>query len=116
MTLGWFIYDVLTELSSQDVGLYDYFNKDHDGIQGYLKVTFRDHPIEEISAIDSMAKRGHPTLRLSARYALEALRHIPDSSEPSEIQERDRRELAGALATLQNLLQKSAREATLSRP
>ncbi|WP_146002885.1 hypothetical protein [Telmatospirillum siberiense] len=116
MTLGWFIYDVLTELSSQDVELYDYFNKDNASVEGYLKTRFKTHPVEEIAAIDSLAKRGHPTLRLSARYALEALRHIPDSGEPSDIQERDRRELAAALSTLQDLLQKSSRDVGSSRP
>lgn len=113
LTLGWFIYDVLTELSSQDDGLDNYFNKDNGNLQVYLKTRFHDHPQSEIATLDSLAKQGHPTWRLSARYALETLRHIPDSSEPEETQSRDRRDLAGALATLRDLLEKSAREVVL---
>jgi len=115
-TLGWFIYDVLTELSSQDDALYKYFNNGDINLQTYLKTRFHDHPVSEIAALDALAKQGHPTLRLSARYALETLRHIPDSDEPDETQIRDRHELAGALATLQDLLEKSGREAVLPRP
>lgn len=116
LTLGWFIYDILTELSSQDDALYKYFNNDNTDLQTYLKTCFHDHPLSEIAALDALAKQGHPTLRLSARYALETLRHVPDSDEPEETQIRDRRELAGALATLQDLLEKSAREVVLPRP
>lgn len=116
MTIGWFIYDILTEISSVDVELYNYFNKDNMGIQGYMKNRFRDHPVEEIAAIEALAKQGQPTIRLTARYALEALRHIPDSSEPLDIQARDRRELAATLATLQELLQKNARESLAPQP
>ncbi len=110
------MYDVLTELSSQDDELYDYFNNDDINLQVYLKTRFHDHPLDEIAALDRLAKQGRPTLRLSARYALETLRHIPNSDEPAETQSRDRRELADALTTLRDLLAKSAREAALPRP
>jgi hypothetical protein len=116
LTLGWFTYDILTELSSQDDGLYDYFNKDNGNIQVYLKTEFKDQPLDEIAKLETLAAQGHPTLRLAARYALETLRHIPDSSEAADIQERDRRDLAAAMLTLQGLLQKCAKEATVSPP
>jgi hypothetical protein len=109
-TIGWFVYDVLIELSSRDEVLYKHFNNNNKDLQDYLKSNFRDHPLEEITAIENLARQDQPTLRLSARYALEALRHIPNPAEAEEIQTRDRRELASALATLQNLLEKSARE------
>jgi hypothetical protein len=116
LTIGWFVYDVLTELASQDDKLYYYFNnKDHD-LQLYLKIQFHDHPLAEIAALDTLARQGHPTLRLAARSALESLRHIPNSEESADIQSRDRRALAGALAISQDLLEKSAREVVLPAP
>ncbi|HXP97128.1 MAG TPA: hypothetical protein VN809_10480 [Telmatospirillum sp.] len=116
LMLGWFVYDILTEISSQDNDLYKYFNNDDKDLQTYLKINFRDHPVAEIAALDRLAKHGHPTFRLSARYALETLRHIPNAAEPEETQIRDRRELASALATLQDLLEKCAREVVLPPP
>jgi hypothetical protein len=113
LTLGWYIYDILVEIASQDDILYNYFSKKNQDIQSYLKTRFRDQPVEEIAALETLAKKGHPTLRLIARYGLETLRHIPNSDEPMEIQIRDRRELAGSLATLQNLLKKAAHEVVL---
>ncbi len=112
LTLGWFAYDILTELSSQDDVLYDYFNKDNGNIQVYLKTRFKDQPLDEIAKLEGLAAQGHPTRRLAARYALETLRHIPDSSEAAGIQERDRGDLASAMLTLQGLLRKCAEEAT----
>lgn len=115
-TLGWFVYDVLVELSSRDDALYEKFNKNNKDIADYLKTSFHDRPLAEIADLDKLAKQGHPTLRLSARYALETLRHIPNPAETQDIQLRDRRELASALATLQDLLEKSAGEVTSLQP
>lgn len=106
-SLGWFVYNVLTELSSMDDGLDKQFNHD---VQSYLKTTFHDNPDSEIAKIDAMAKEGHTPIRLAARSALECLTHIPDSNEPPETQAEDRRQLAAALASLKEHLEQSARE------
>ncbi len=113
MTLGWFICDLLTELSSQDEPLYRHFNKNGGGSQGYLRSVFPRAPAEAVAELDILAKQGNPTRRLAARYALEALRHIPDDATSAASQAEDRRALAAALATLQKLLTKSAAEIVL---
>lgn len=110
MTLGWFVYDILSELSSQDDALYHRFYRDGRDLQNYLRTTFRDHHDEEVEAIADMARAGRETPRMAARSALEVLCHIPDPDEPKEVQTNDRAELAGALATLQTFLQRTAAE------
>ena len=99
-TLGWFVYNILTEVSSIDDDLYIYLNRDDHDILHYLKTTFRDNPAGEIATLDAMAKQKNPTLRLIARFGLKSLRHIPDDDEPPDVQARDRRDLAAALAAL----------------
>lgn len=110
MTLGWYVYDLLSELSSQDDVLYHHFYDDDRDLQDYLKTVFRDQHASEIAVIEESAKTGHPLRRLSARYALEVLCHIPNPGEPAEVQARDRRELAATLVTLQDLLRRTAGE------
>jgi hypothetical protein len=116
MTLGWFVYDLLSELSSQDQVLYDHFYQSSGGVEGYLRTTFQNNPVQEIDRVSDLAKTGYPTRRLAARYALEVLRHVPDSSDPAATREADRRELASALATLGTLLQRTADEMGPPRP
>lgn len=109
LTLGWFVYDVLTEIASQDDDLNAYFNAD---VQSYLKTKFHNDPAGEVARIGDLAKQGHTTLRMAARYALETLRHIPDAGEPTTVQARDRRELLAALAMLRDFLERSTTEIT----
>jgi hypothetical protein len=116
MTLGWFIYDLLTVLSSQDDALYQHFNPQGRDLQSYLRTVFRNHQAEEVDAIEALSRIDHPTRRLAARYGLEVLRHIPDPAEPKETQAADRRDLADALDILQKLLQRSAEEVVLPPP
>ncbi len=116
MSIGWYIYNLLTVLASQDQELQTYFDSRGGGIKEYLKTTFQSRPTEEIDALRKLAKQQqHPALRQTASYALETLRHIPDSSEGADIQERDRREMARSLVSLKTFLAKSAEETTASR-
>jgi hypothetical protein len=110
LTLGWFIYGILSDVEAQDQELYDFFNRDNLDLRRYLETTFHNQPTVEIAAIDVMNNREPSTLRLIARDALEALRHIPDSSEAAAIQERDRHDLAEALRGLKSALDKEASE------
>lgn len=109
--MGWFIYDVLTELSSMDDGLYDYFNKGSHDLQSYLRTDFHDNPDSEIAKVDALAQQDHPALRHAAAAALTTLLHIPNDSDPTETQADDRRKLAEALGMLKQQLQRCAEEA-----
>jgi hypothetical protein len=109
LTLGWFVYDVLTEIASQDDDLNSYFNED---VQSYLKTKFHNDPAGEVARIDDLAKQGRHASRMAARYALEALRHIPNGGESTEVQARDRRDLLAALTMLREFLERSTTEIT----
>jgi len=51
-----------------------------------------------------------PAVRESAKDALEALRHIPESKDPPATQAKDRADLAEALTALRAELAKAAQE------
>ncbi len=109
-SLGWLVYTILVTVSSEDQQLYDFFNVDGRDLQVYLKTTFQNHPEEQIAALDAMIARTPSTLRSTARYALESLRHIPNSDEPPQVQQHDRDELAKDLTQLSAYLKKAASE------
>ncbi len=98
--LGWFVDSFLIEIAAHDDGLSRRFYKGGQFMDTYLTETFQNHPAEEIAAIERMAERRNTTLRMAARYALEVLRHIPNTKAPPQEQARDRRDLANALRAL----------------
>jgi len=110
LTVGWFVFDVLTVLSSEDDVLYAYFNSHDRDLQTYLETEFRFHSETEMIVMERLALRGNPTRCLAAKFALEALRHVPHSADPAAIQLVDRRALAAALAGLHELLTAAAQE------
>lgn len=105
-SMGWLAYKILTEVASQDGELYAYLNQDKRDITTYMDKVFRYHPAEEVAALDRLANQDteHRTVRLIARNALEALRHIPNGDEEVAIQQRDRDVLSTTLETLHHNL------------
>jgi hypothetical protein len=116
LAVGWFMYDVLTVLASEDDALYRHFNNQGRDLQTYLETDFRHDPDAETAAIERMTENSHNSRCLAARYALEALRHVPNPSDAPAIQDNDRRHLAAALAQLQEFLVKTAAEIPLPQP
>jgi len=109
-SLGWLVYNILTLVSGRDEELYRRFDGGGRDVQIYLKTQFRTQPEQEIAALDALLAEEETALRLTARSALDALRHIPDPKDPPEAQKRDRAELAEALRLLQDSLQRAASE------
>ncbi len=109
-SLGWLVYTILVSASSTDERLYHFFNADGRDTQLYLRTTFHDHPVQQIAALDALIAEHPSPLRYAARYALESLRHIPESDEPPNAQQRDRGELADNLARLSANLKQAAAE------
>lgn len=109
-SLGMLSYNILTTVSSSDKYLRDYFNSGGQDVQSYLKTRFQDRPEEEIAALDRMGDQDTSPLRVSARYTLEALTHIPNSSDPPAVQARSREELAVALKRTEMSLNEAAGE------
>ena len=109
-SLGMLSYNILTTVSSSDKYLHDYFNAGGQDVQAYLKTRFQDQPDEEIAALDRMGDQDSSPLRVSARYTLEALTHIPNSSDPPAVQQRSREELAVALKRTETSLNEAAGE------
>jgi len=107
MTVGWFVHDVLTTLSSVDDGLESHFG---GNIMGFLRDRMSAQPEAEVQAVAAMAAGGGQTapLRRAAEWALESLRHIPDVNDPAEAQARDRAALASALDSLSAVLKETA--------
>lgn len=116
LSLGWVAYDILVTVSTQDDGLYDYFNQGGRDLQTYLKTAFQRDPAHEIATLDAMVEQTCALSRRVARDTLEALRHIPDSGEAAEVQERDRKDLARALAALKDHLDQAADAVVLPPP
>lgn len=113
LTLGWFTYDVLMVLASQDLALHQRFNRDGHDLEDYMKTEFHDQPKAEIDAVGILAKQERTAPRLAAKFALETLQTIPDPSEPAETQANDRKTLADALIGLQSNLRAAARDVVL---
>jgi hypothetical protein len=113
MTLGWFAYDLLSVLSSQDDALNQHFNADGSDLQSYMKTAFQDNPATEIARLEALTRNEHASRRQAARYALEILRHVPNSGASADAQAAERRDLAAALASLQEMLQRTASDLSL---
>jgi hypothetical protein len=96
-TLGWLVYNILSTVAGHDQGLYDFFNLRNSDLQIYLRTTFRQAPERQIEALDALRAQQDTPFRATARFALESLRHIPDSHDPPEVQRKDRQDLAEAL-------------------
>ena len=99
MTLGLFAVHLLNEMSGDDAEMFNYLHRDHRTTQSYLEEIFQFHSAEEVAAVAAMA--GDDPRRLTVRYALESLRHIPDGKESPDSQERDRMDMAKVLAQLE---------------
>jgi len=109
--VGMFMMSLLNNLSDYDDGLGAYFHKDGRLMEDYLRNTFQYHSEEEVAHVAELAKQGdHPAVRESARYALEALRHIPDDKDPPTSQADDRKALAASLIQLDAKLAEAAKE------
>jgi hypothetical protein len=106
--LGMFMMNLLSGLAEEDDGLGTYFHRDGRLMQDYLTDQFQYHSEEEVARVAALAAQGKPAIRQSARYALEALRHIPVSKDPPETQAADRAALAAALTALDDNLIKAA--------
>jgi len=106
--LGWLIADLLADLSARDPALSAFFHRDGRFIETYLINVFQHQAAHEVAAVEAMAAEGRRNLRLAARSALEALRHIPDDADPPANQEQDRREMIEALTELDGLLRNLA--------
>jgi len=104
MRLGWFVVDLLADLSARDADLSAFVHRDGHFIETYLTDIFQYHSVEEVAAVEAMAAKDRTTPRLAARWGLEALRHIPDSDDPPVEREKDRQALIAALTTLDDLL------------
>jgi hypothetical protein len=103
-TVGWYVADLLAELAERDPELARRVRPDGRLVVEYLIGPFQDHAREEIQAVDALAAKANRPVRLAARYALEALRHIPDADDPAANQAEDRADLAGALGCVRGLL------------
>lgn len=108
--LGMFSMNLLNQLADRDPGLGAYFHRDGRMMQSYLTDVFQYHSDEEMAHMAALAADGKRATRQSARYALEALRHIPKPADPPETQAQDRTALAAALTELNADLAKAARE------
>jgi hypothetical protein len=108
--LGMFSMNLLNQLADRDPGLGAYFHRDGRMMQSYLTDVFQYHSDEEMAHVAALAGDGKRATRESARYALEALRHIPNPSATAETQAEDRTALADALTELNTNLAKAARE------
>lgn len=113
---GMLAFNILTTLSSADEDLRAYITADGQDVRDYLKTRFQDHPEKEIEAMDRMSGRGSWALRSSARYTLEMLTHIPDSSETAYEQQKTREELAETLDRLNATLHETDDEVRTQTP
>lgn len=107
-TAGWFVEGVLTQLSSQDPALATHFGGD---VISYLKGPFSQAPEQEIAYLDKIIGQGNEPragARQAARWALEALRAIPDSDDPPDLQQKDRQNFTTALQSLATALKNFA--------
>ncbi len=108
--LGMFSMNLLNQLADRDPGLGVYFHRDGRMMQSYLTDVFQYHSDEEMAHVAALAEDGKHATRQSARYTLEALRHIPKPSDPPQAQAEDRTALADALTELNTNLAKAVRE------
>jgi hypothetical protein len=108
--VGMSMMGLLNNLADEDDGLGAYFHKDGRLMEDYLRNTFQYHSEDEVAHLAAMEKEGNPAIRASARYALEALRHIPDEKDPPDSQAKDRDALAEALTQLDLNLAEAAKE------
>jgi hypothetical protein len=99
LSVGWFVYGVLTELSAVDQTLNDHFGRD---VLSYLKHRFRQNAEANVDAVDHLdgdVKRV-ASVRSAAHWALDSLCHIPNGRDPEAIQADQRDKLATALDSL----------------
>jgi len=108
MTVGMFVMHVLNEMTRDDADLSRFIHRGDRTTQAYLEEVFRDHSENEVAAVEAMA--GSSFHRRSAACALETLRHIPNIREPFSAQERDRTDMAAALACLDRALKGAVEE------
>jgi len=108
--IGMFMMSLLGTLSDEDDTLGGYFHKNGRLMEDYLRNVFQYHSEDEVAAVAAMAKQGNPGIRQSAQYALESLRHIPESKDPPANQDEDRKALVDTLTALKRHLAEAAKE------
>jgi hypothetical protein len=104
---GMLAFNILTTLSSADGDLRAHFTAGGQDVRDYLKTRFQDHPEDEIATLDRMREEGSWALRSSARYTLEMLTHVPESSDSAYDQKIAREELAESLERLEGTLRET---------
>jgi len=107
---GMLAYNILTTLSSADGELHAHITEGGQDVQAYLRTRFQDDPEKEISAIAEINHKEASPLRSSARYTLEMLTYVPNTSDPLALQQQNRDQLATALEKLKSSLAETDEE------
>lgn len=107
---GMLAYNILTTLSSADDELHAHITAGGQDVQAYLRTRFQDDPEQEIAAIAAINDRGASPLRSSARYTLEMLTYVPNTSDPISLQQQNREQLGTALEKLKSSLAETDEE------
>lgn len=110
---GMLAYNILTTLSSADDDLHAYITAGGQDVQAYLRTRFQDDPEKEIAAMAAINEQAASPLRASARYTLEMLTYVPNSSDPLTLQRQNREQLATALEKLKSSLAETDEEVHL---
>ena len=114
--LGWLVVDLLSDLGDRDPELADFLHHDSHFIETYLITVFQYNARREVAAVDALAAQRPSPVRRAARWALEALRHIPDSDDSAAAQAQDRGEMIAALEALEDQLRQAADAPLLLQP
>ncbi len=109
MRLGMLMMSVLNSLCDRDEGLASYFHAGGRLMETYLISQFQFHSADEVARVAELAEAKPSPIRRAARYALESLRHIPDSGDPPATQVADREQLVAALESLQRNIADAAK-------
>jgi hypothetical protein len=113
---GMLAYNILTTLSSADDELHAHITAGGQDVQAYLRTRFQDDPDKEIAAIAAINQHGASPLRSSARYALEMLTYVPNTSDPISLQQQNRDQLGTALEKLKSSLAETDKEIKAPQP
>lgn len=111
---GMLAYNILTTLSSADDELHAHITLGGQDVQAYLRTRFQDDPEKEIAAIAAINDHEASPLRSSARYTLEMLTYVPNTSDPLTLQRQNREQLATALEKLKSALTETDEEVHLA--
>jgi len=107
---GMLAYNILTTLSSADEELRAHITAGGQDVQAYLRTRFQEDPDKEIAAIAKINEREASPLLSSARYTLEMLTYVPNTSDPLTVQEQNREQMFTALEKLKSSLAETDKE------